>query len=91
MRTKIVIGIAVVLPVMLSACNRQTPSSSSVASEDRQATAPASPGRTLENAPPAAGTPPDGAAPSAVPMEAPVTAPAGDAATGQLDAPTQDK
>lgn len=61
MQAKTLIAAALAVPLLvIAACDRDqaTPTTASRPTEDRQATAPSSPERTLESAPPAAGVPP---------------------------------
>lgn len=85
MRTKTISAVALVLPFLVLGCDRQTtPSSTSAAPRpETQAMGPASsPEKMMENAPPAAGMPPQygneqapasGTSPTAPPADSPAT------------------
>lgn len=60
MRTNALLAALLALPMLMMGCNRHDQSPAGAApGEDRQATAPSSPDKALDNAPPAAGKPSD--------------------------------
>ena len=80
MRIKTMSAITLVLPFLLLGCDMNDPpaTTSAAPGEERRAMAPdSSPERTMERAPPAAGTPTYGDQPAASPDTPPAAAPAG--------------
>lgn len=78
MSSKTILFATLVLPLLMAACNRDEQSpTAAVPGEEKQAQAPTSPDKMMENAPPAAGTPPPASGAPAAGSEAPASPPGG--------------